>query len=98
MLRPTDRPYGEVFKVFDFEVSSKSASGEREIVPSRGLDVGCQERKSREPAREVPPYLVPCAEVSRQVPEKRYPEIRIFQWQTTTSASLRRTTKLLAFS
>jgi hypothetical protein len=98
VLGPTDRPYGEVFKVFDFEVSSKSASGEREIVPSRGLDVGCRERKSRELAREVPPHFVPCPEVPRQVPENRYPEIRIFQWQTNTSASLRRTTKLLAFS
>ena len=55
VLRPTDRPYGEVFRVFDFEVSSKCASGEPEIVPSRELELVPRELKSRELPRRFRP-------------------------------------------
>ena len=53
VLRPTDWPYGEVSPVFAFEVSSKCASGEPEIVPNRDLDLGRKEGKSMELKREV---------------------------------------------
>jgi hypothetical protein len=78
--RPTARPYGEVFRVFDFEVSSKCASGEPEIVPSRELESGRRERKSRELPGEflrvLPMILRSLAVFSLGVTLNR-----IFQWQ-----------------
>jgi hypothetical protein len=53
VLRSADWPYGEVFRDYEPEVSSKCASGQREILRSRTLDVVPREAESRELPREV---------------------------------------------